>query len=436
VDWKRDLYVLVDDRGARCGDRNWCHASCTAIDRSSDRRQGACAFRDFWWCEPPDTQSRSGPLVGRAVLSSILRSCRLVYVVGQLGAGGLERQLCLLLQGMDRDRYRPEVVCWSVAGNDPYVLRLEQLGVPLHRFTAGMSPARKMTALRRLIVRMRPEVVHSYSFHTNIAAWWATLGTDTLAIGAVQSDFISDKQWTGAVLGRLNARWPRRQIYNNARAAENARRSWTPFVPGRTFIVRNGLDLKSFHDVPPPSDGRVCIAAIGSLLPVKRWDRVLTAAAELTRRGLDFAVEIAGEGPMRKSLENQSQSLGLNDRIRFLGYLPNVEDLLGRATFLVHTSDAEGCPNAVLEAMACGRAVVATDVGDVPALVEDGATGFVVARHDAAALADRMAALISSPDRCRRMGDAGRAKAERDFSLERLVFETMGVYRASGWQSA
>jgi glycosyltransferase involved in cell wall biosynthesis len=99
----------------------------------------------------------------------------------------------------------------------------------------------------------------------------------------------------------------------------------------------------------------------------------------------------------------------------------------------VHTSDSEGCPNVVMEAMACGRAVVATDAGDVPTLVEDGKTGFVVPRGDEATLLARLVTLMTDHDLCRRMGEAGRAKAEQQFGLDRLVSETLAAYRAMGW---
>lgn len=88
----------------------------------------------------------------------------------------------------------------------------------------------------------------------------------------------------------------------------------------------------------------------------------------------------------------------------------------------------------VMEAMACGRAVVATDVGDARRLVQEGRTGFVVPRGDAEGLADRVARLVEDPCLCRRMGEAGRERAEREFGLDRLVDETLAVYRSEGWR--
>src|SRR5262249_42939457 len=152
------------------------------------------------------------------------------------------------------------------------------------------------------------------------------------------------------------------------------------------------------------------------------------------RRGFDYLIQIAGDGPLRGALAQQAQGLGVADYVEFLGHVDNIPSLLANAAFLVHTSDNEGYPNAVMEAMACARAVVATDAGDVPFLVEDGETGFVVRRGDNVTFVERMVRLMNDRDLCRRMGEAGRAKAEREFGLNRLVEETLAVYRAIGWR--
>ena len=201
------------------------------------------------------------------------------------------------------------------------------------------------------------------------------------------------------------------------------------------MLVRNGLDLARF----PPRPHAVAMKAptilgVGSLLHVKRWDRLLKTAAELKRRGFDFRVEIAGTGPMRSSLESAARDLDVAERVTFLGHVSDVEDRLRRAAFLVHTSDSEGCPNAVIEAMAAGLPIVATDSGDVPRLVEHGKTGFVVSREDHDSLVEYVAALLADDELCRAMGNAGRLKAEQEFCLARLVSQTLDVYRAAGWR--
>src|SRR4030095_16620273 len=179
-------------------------------------------------------------------------------------------------------------------------------------------------------------------------------------------------------------------MFNSFAAAENARCSKSVFVPGQIYVVRNGLDLDRFCKAPLPTAKRVRILGVGSLEPVKRWDKLITAAAELKRKGLDFLLQIAGDGPLQVSLKQQTEKLGLSGYVEFIGHSSKIPKLLADAMFLAHSSDTEGCPNVVMEAMACGRAVVAMDVGDVPDLVENGKTGFVVRPTDDAMLGARM----------------------------------------------
>lgn len=361
-------------------------------------------------------------------------SCRFLYLIGQLRRGGSERQLYYLLQTLDRERYRPAVAVWDYHEADVFVSALRALGVPLYPLPQASSSAGKLQAFRYLVHRLRPEVVHCFTYFLNVAAWWGTRGSSTLAIGAVRCDVTRTERSAGLLLSRISTRWPRYQIFNSHVAAANIQRWRRFFVPKRLFVVPNGVDLGRFNYVPLASAREVCIVGVGSLRSVKRWDRVLAAAAALQQRGLNFLVRIVGGGPLHGSLQQQAQALGVADRVALLGDQEDIPEILANATFLIHTSDSEGSPNAVMEAMACGRAVVATDAGDIPYVVDAGKTGFVVCRGDDAMLIDRMAQLITERDLCRRMGEAGRLKTEREFGLDQLVAETLSVYRALGWK--
>ena len=358
--------------------------------------------------------------------------CRLLYLLGQLGPGGSERQLWNLLKAMDRDRYQPAVVVWNYQKDETYVSRIKQLGVPIFPLRSCSFTAKKMLQFRRLVRTLEPEVAHSYSFYTNFAVHWATVGSPSIAVGSVRGDWLAAKRCAGPVLGRLSARWPRQQICNSFAAAKAMGGSADHRNP-RVHVVRNGLDLQHFRVLPLPNRQRPCTIGIGSLLPYKRWDRLLRVAAELKRRGLNFMVRIVGEGPARPSLEQQMRTLGIEDCVELLGHSERIPEILAGATFLVHTSDTEGCPNVIMEALACARPVVATDVGDISSLVEDGKTGYVIAATDERGFADRMAKLIDCRDLCRRMGEAGRVKAESEFSLDRLFRGTLAAYQAAGW---
>src|SRR5262245_22124162 len=242
---------------------------------------------------------------------------RFLYLVGQLGAGGLERQLCYLLQAMDRGRYLPMVAVWNSSEADVYVPVLQALNVPVYALPTSSRVA-KLRAFRRLVRQYEPEVVHSYSFYTNFAAYWGVQGTRSIAIGSIRCDFTFEMKNTGPCLGRLSARWPRDQISNSSLAAERVRQRQSPFVPRRVFVVRNGLDLEQFRCTTLPPRGKIDILGVGSLQLRKRWDRVLKAAQELKIRGYDFSLRIVGDGPLHNSLTRQSQVLGIADHVDFI----------------------------------------------------------------------------------------------------------------------
>jgi glycosyltransferase involved in cell wall biosynthesis len=250
-------------------------------------------------------------------------------------------------------------------------------------------------------------------------------------MGSVRTNFILDRRQMGEMLGRLCGRWPSGQIFNNRTAEQNARQTTTVFRARRIYVIWNGIDLDRFS--PRVHLDKGYILAVGSMYHVKRWDRLIRAVVLLTARGLCPEVVFAGSGPMQEELQEMVKKLQVEHQFRFLGARHDIPDLLAQADFLVHTAEDEGCPNVIMEAMACGRAVVATDAGDIPYLVDEGTTGFVVPREDETALVDRIATLLEDRELCRRMGDAGRMKATQAFGLDRLLSETFSAYRAEGW---
>src|SRR5262249_15956882 len=152
--------------------------------------------------------------------------------------------------GMDRKRYLPGVVVWNFCEDDGFVSQIRALGVPLYSFASTDSRIAKLRVFRHMVMQIKPELVHSCNFYLNFVAWWATLGTKSLPMGAVRSDFTYDRKESGPLLGRLSARWPRSQIVNNFAAVRNTQSARSLFVPGKLFVVRNGLDLQRFRMVP------------------------------------------------------------------------------------------------------------------------------------------------------------------------------------------
>src|SRR5262249_46295100 len=254
---------------------------------------------------------------------------------------GSERQLYYLFRAIDRQRYKPAVAVWTHREDGVYVRQIRALGVPLYPFHPTLSGTAKLVALCGLVKTLRPEVVHSYSFYTNFAAYWAARGTKSIGIGSIRGDFLWEKRICGPLLGRLSARWPHSQISNSRSAAENTRLLNSLFVPKRLSVVHNGIDLDEFHSFPVPTGDPVRIVGIGYLLPVKRWEWLLVAVQQLRKKNINCLVEIAGDGPLRPALERRAKELEIADRVQFMGHIDDIPSLLARAAFLVHTADSE-----------------------------------------------------------------------------------------------
>jgi glycosyltransferase involved in cell wall biosynthesis len=361
--------------------------------------------------------------------------CRLLYVVGQLGLGGLERQLYYLLANLNHARYCPGVVVWNLNHNDKYYKDIKALKIPLYGFPPEWSPLSKLKALRALTRQLTPEVIHSYGFYTNFAAAYAAWATKSLAIGSRRSEYNPHNRRRGGLNRLLNAKWPAFHIVNSTPSADAANCAFSLFTSRHVFTVRNALDLNLFKSVSEASKKREYVAAIGSLTPVKRWDRLLRVVRDLKSvLGENIRFQIAGDGPLRSALDKLADDLDVSRIVEFRGAVHDIPAFLCGAKFLVHTSQSEGCPNVVMEAMACGLPVVAMETGEIPYLVEDGKTGFVVPQNDETMFVERVSLLLGDDGLCLNMGAAAREKAKREFTLERLVSETLAAYRAAGWR--
>ena len=207
----------------------------------------------------------------------------------------------------------------------------------------------------------------------------------------------------------------------------------------RIRLVFNGTDLRRFSpdengDRRGPRFGPNMIFACRQLFPRKGIRFLLEAAAQLKPRFPDLKVVLAGDGFERPELARLAESLGLGPDVTFLGWVPNTDlpPYYRAAAVSVIPSLEEGFGIPAAEAMGCEVAVVASDAGGLPEVVEDGVTGLVVPRGDSTALAQAIGSLLADPERRRTMGQAGRARALRLFDWDRSAEQFEQIYREVG----
>jgi sugar transferase (PEP-CTERM/EpsH1 system associated) len=219
------------------------------------------------------------------------------------------------------------------------------------------------------------------------------------------------------------------------------RMAQTVSVPRRSIrVIRNGVDVTRFEGhrrnearlrlgLPAAA---VVVGTAGRLANVKDHHALLTAMALLSADGQSIHCVIAGDGPLRTTLESQIDAMGLRSRVRLVGHRPDIETVLAALDIFVLSSQSEGLPMAVLEAMASGLPVVSTRVGGVDEVLEDGLTGLLVEPRSPELLARAIERLAGDRERRDQMGAAGRVRARREFSLGTMV----GNYERLYWEVA
>ena len=197
----------------------------------------------------------------------------------------------------------------------------------------------------------------------------------------------------------------------------------------RLRTIYNGIDLERFAFAGPCPGGPV--VAVARLSPEKDAANLVQAAAIAARHDPDLRFEVAGNGPCLPELQQRIVDMGLEDRVTLLGTIRDVPALLARAGLFVLPSKTEGVSLTLLEAMARGLPVAATQVGGTPEVVVDGITGLLVPSEDPQALAEVILRLRKDAEAARRMGKAGRERAESEFDIRRMVAEYETLYQES-----
>jgi glycosyltransferase involved in cell wall biosynthesis len=298
---------------------------------------------------------------------------------------------------------------------------------------------RSLGALTRLIADRRIDIVHSHDYKTNLLTWLAGRRTGIRTIATSHG-------WTGHSLRerylyypadkRLLGRFPL-VLAVSSEIRHELMAHGAP--PDRVRTLLNGIDPAAFRrrreDEPAakarfgfPSDAFV-LGAVGRLEPQKRFDLLLDEFADIARRASRLRLLIAGEGSARHALEEHIASLGLGGRCLLAGQQADIVGVHHALDLFVQSSEYEGTPNVVLEAMALETPIVATDVGGTSELCEDGVHGLIVPSRDMPALAKAIETLIGDTDRRGALVSAARKRVERDLSFERRVKALDDIYQ-------
>ena len=362
---------------------------------------------------------------------------KILYVIINLEIGGSERQLCALVSGLDRSRFSPHVCC--LMGGGPLAPRLRNEGIPLsiYRFLpidysrkarAACTLFGQVNKVRRLMRSLRPAIVHAVlpgaCITGGLAAWLArvpVLITTRRSLGIYKEGRFFLRVLENIVNIRADA------VVANSEAVREDTLRRERIDARKVRVICNGVD-----EVPPAPPGGwrkligrepggpvICLPA--NFFPYKGHADFLEAAARVHRDCPDALFVLIGDGRLRPDIERRIRNLGLGGSVLLLGSRPDAAAVMRLCDIIVLSSHEEGFPNVVLEAMAAGRPVVATAVGGVPEAVVDGVTGILVPPRAPGRLAEALLHLLSNVEERERMGERGRERARRLFSMEGMV---------------
>jgi glycosyltransferase involved in cell wall biosynthesis len=344
-----------------------------------------------------------------------------------------------LASGLANYGYRQRVYCLNNLADPGIVRSLRSSGAEVRVLSKAQFVA--LIGLVRLFLEFRswrPSVVQTFlTYGDMIGRTIARLANVPVVVSSIRARNL-DKRWWQFLSDRITIRWVDRVVFNS--------RQVIPFAlanegvgPEQVVYIPNGVHVGDLRDEPNatprtrsglslPPTARV-VGTVGRLDPQKGHRFLLAAFSRVLSNAPDAVLLVIGDGPLRGKLQAEAKELGLSDRVRFLGQRGDVPALLSCMDVYVQASLWEGMPNAVMEAMAAARPVVATAVDGAKELITDGETGWLVEPSDATAMAERIAHALEDVKEAESVGAAAARRMARDFTVQQMVLAYDKLYR-------
>jgi glycosyltransferase involved in cell wall biosynthesis len=375
------------------------------------------------------------------------RPIRLLWLIDSLTVGGAEALVVPFARKLDKQRFQLTVCALSTISGNPIEQRLQADGTRV--ITLGASDLRDRKAFRRLKELVTAEGIDLIHAHLTYSAIWSAFLSRATKIPSVVSLHVAPEAtralqttWRQKLLTSVRdrlmrfvtRRWSSRVIMVSE-ALREIYAGGGGMARSSIRVVRNGIELERFkrdrdetrsrlsRDFEIPTGTPIVIAV--SVLREGKGIEVLIEAAQRVQGAIFL---IVGDGPKADEWRELTKEYGVTDRIRWAGYRTDVDNFLAGCDVFAHPSLSDAFPTVLLEAMAAGLPVVASDVGGIPEIVEPGETGVLVPAGDASRLAAAIQDLLSDRRRARDMGDRGRLVAEQKFSTEAWIDRLVAVY--------
>jgi len=365
------------------------------------------------------------------------RRLRLAYVIKEMVVGGSQTHLLQVLRLLDRERFEPMLFC--LTGEGVLLDQVRALGVPVSTPAPGSTfkgsgLITRIGALTKELRRQRPDIVHNYLLRANLVGSISArlAGVPVVLCSKRGCHFRKGFELVSAKIGNALAN----RVMVNATAVREFVHDNEGCPLDKMTVIPSGVDTSRFQPLPAadykarigvPSD-RTVVGVITRMRVRKGVDEFIRAIGKLRRTRPDVHGVIVGEVDLDSELEALMKSLKLEDHLSLLGRRSDMPEVLSAFDVFVLCSHDEGMSNAILEAMAMEKAVVATDVGGTREVVRHGQTGLLVPAKDPDALASAIEEVLARPNRMREMGQLGRRVVIDELSAESMVRQMQELY--------
>jgi glycosyltransferase involved in cell wall biosynthesis len=364
------------------------------------------------------------------------------YLIDKMQRAGAQVHLAQLAARLDRSAFDAEVVCLLDGG--PMAEELRGRGIAVDVLGLGrLYGPRGLAGLPRLARRLRSrpvDLLHTYLVSANVYGTLAARLARVPAVITTRRDTGFSRNWRLRLLEELFVNPVVDRVVAVSAAVADGTRLERGLKPEQVVTIENGVDMAACDPETQCGDAArrelglraedLTVGVVGHLSAVKGQADFLAAAALVAAACPRARFLVVGDGPLRASLEALAVSLGIRERVVFTGARADVPRLLAALDVVVVPSHTEGMSNALLEAMAMARPVVATAVPGNRAVVRDGETGRLVAPRAPEALADAVVGLLRDRSGAERLGRAARRWVGDTLSLERMVTRYEQLYRA------
>ena len=360
------------------------------------------------------------------------RRLKVMQVTWSLVAGGAEIYALTIARNLAPARYTTEICALDQGG--ALVPEIKRLGIPYSVMNRRQGiDLRLMWRLYRFFARERPSIIHTHHFNQ---LFYSFIGAKLTGARIVHTEH-SLEAYEGRRKMRVALRLLSifcRKVVAIGSDSETFMREQVGIPERKLAVIRAGIDLKAFDESKEEARAALglsikdrVVTIIARLYPEKNHRLLLAAFAQVYEQVADARLLIVGEGTEREAIEAEIKRRRLEERVHVLGVRRDVARILAATDVFALSSEREGLPIVVLEAMAAARPVVATAVGDLPSVIKDKETGFIVPPGDAQALAATLSQLLNDASLAARVGEAARASVQA-YGLEAMISRYQNLY--------